>query len=255
MPSDYSAKQKIQNSQYKEPYHWLSKKRVDSFRYQKLTQLIVKLICEIDTVNKSQNISICDFGCGDGRSAYLIWDSLNNDGIKSNIIGVDISEDAIEWARKMTRDLNTTGLDFIVGDIKTALLRLQETAGPIIIIMREVIEHLQETEIDKLISQIKDNAESGHIIVTTPSVNSPVEKKHIRHYSVQTLNNTMTRNGLKVTKILGFGFRPRLLYYPLMNLKRIFNTLPFVWRIMNRTWKVVSPDMAITLVCKSGFTK
>lgn len=56
---------------------------MESFRYRKLTQLNVKLICEIDTVNKSQNISICDFGCGDGRGTYLIWDFLNNDGIKS----------------------------------------------------------------------------------------------------------------------------------------------------------------------------
>jgi SAM-dependent methyltransferase len=255
MSSDYSAKQKIQNSQYKEPYHWLSQRRVESFRYRKLTRLIVKLIREIDTVNRSQKVSICDFGCGDGRSTYLIWDFLNNDEIKSNIVGVDISADAIAWARKMTRDLNTTGLEFIVGDIKTALVRLQKTAGPVVIIMREVIEHLEDTEIDKLFSQIKDIAETGHLIVTTPSVNSPVEEKHFRHYRVQTLNNTLTRNGFKVNKILGFGFRPRLLYSPLINLKRIFNRMPVVWRMMNPVWKVVPADLAITLVCQSEFTK
>ncbi|MCK4305183.1 MAG: class I SAM-dependent methyltransferase [Candidatus Eisenbacteria sp.] len=280
--SQYTAKQVIQEAEYAAAYHWSKRKRLEWTRYWRLTNLLADLISGIDSVRARSSVSICDFGCGDGRGSYELWQILNSRGFKTSLVGVDRSQDAIAWAkaktgskpsdshssadtgggRVLSQAADTDGapqarpdggcLSFRVADIDEALRALPDDGSPPVVVMREVIEHLSEDEIDTVLTTIRRRAPSACLLVTTPSTNSPVEAKHFRHYTPESLSLTMERNSFAVTRMLGYAFRPSALFRPLQRAKGILDRLPLLWRLMNVAWRTVPPGVAITLVCMAA---
>ena len=236
----------IQESQYKTAYHWNENKRVETRRYHKLTELISKSISS--RILPCSECTVIDIGCGDGRSTYYLHKSLVNNGHPTNIIGCDISKRAIELA---LHEVESRGepidINFICGSACDVINGISKDTNNIFIVMREVIEHLQEEQIDEILHCVRSRFKHPIIILTTPTTNSPVEEKHFRHYTVTTLSNTIKRSGYQVSDIIGFGFRPRILYSFLKKLKHRLNSSMFHW-IMNPCWHVVPARMAITLV-------
>ena len=89
--------------------------------------------------------------------------------------------------------------------------------------MREVLEHLPEDEIDRILGAFRTRIPKAELVVSVPSNNSPIEKKHFRHYTAETLAQTLERNGYGCAVVTGYGFRPRALFRPLRFAKKILN--------------------------------
>ena len=215
------------------PYHW-RKNRLEAYRYDRLTDIIVNSLIS----RLADDAVICDYGCGDGRTAYLVRRELVRYGKTCSVVGVDVSEPAIRWAQTMTAQ--EPGLSFVAGGPERI------PPNTMALILREVIEHLPEPDIDKVLDRARELGAT--VVLTTPSLNSPLGRAHLRHYDSEQLLNTLRRNGFEVLRIDGFGWRPARLYRPLLKLKSTLSLIPLAWRIMNPCWRIVSPASAITLV-------
>ena len=236
----------MQEDQYQIPYHWNQDKRVESSRYLNLTRLIASTIRQ--NASSKSVFSICDFGCGDGRGSYLLWRLLRESGVAPTVFGLDISNQAIQWARDKTQAENDGSLHFSNESIDAVMQQFPQDAGMNVFVMREVIEHLLDEEIDETLSKAKNAMQRGMVILTTPSINSPVEAKHIKHYTADEMRSVFSRNGIEPIDVFGYGFRPGRLYGLLNRVKSILNSKPVLWRLMNPAWRRLSPRWAITIV-------
>ncbi len=247
----YSDKQAIQAAQYRTAYHWSRNKRVEAERYARMTRLIADLAIEAGHVPGKGRVNVLDFGCGDGRGAFLFWSDLRNRGLDVRLVGVDIAEEAVDWAKRMTADFADDSLQFCHGTIKDGLAVLGGDGVPTIVVMREVIEHWPEAEIDRVLSLLRQSRPYCTLLVSVPSTNSPTEKKHFRHYTAERLRETLERNGFETQLVTGFGFRPAPLYRSLRRLKSVLNRIPVFWRLLNPTWRIISPRWAITVLASA----
>lgn len=248
MTSAVQDKHAIQQAQYVSAYHWDDRKRVEARRYLRMTETLVARVAAMAADKNKRALSLIDFGCGDGRSSFLVWRMLRERGIATRLLGVDITEEAIEWAKTKTAHLADEGLDFKNVSLETVL----DEAGPHrqadAVIMREVIEHLREEEIDQVFGLIRARLPECGVVITVPSTNSPVDAKHYRHYTPDHLRRTLERNGFTCGEVSGFGFRPAPLYGLLRWLKAKLNKKPLIWRLMNWMWRPMPPALAITLL-------
>jgi hypothetical protein len=122
----------------------------------------------------------------------------------------------------------------------------------VVVLMREVIEHLPENDIDEILQYTGAKIPRAKILISVPSVNSPTEEKHFRHYAEHSLRETLRRNGYDPVTVTGFGFRPAAFYWLLKRTKALLNKNPRLWWLMNPLWRAVKPEWAITLVAVAG---
>ncbi|MEM9354941.1 MAG: class I SAM-dependent methyltransferase [Pseudomonadota bacterium] len=111
------------------------------------------------------NMSIADIGCGIG----IISERLGLANANNTVIGVDISSDNIEYAR---RTVNASNVSFISASITEQFSALKKTSNaPFdMIIMTDVIEHIPEEERSALFHNLADVGVDGAILaVTYPS--------------------------------------------------------------------------------------
>jgi 2-polyprenyl-3-methyl-5-hydroxy-6-metoxy-1,4-benzoquinol methylase len=245
---DYTAKQAIQSAQYADAYHWSPGRPVDAQRYRRMTALLAEMVMRSASESPGKIVTILDVGCGDGYGSFLLWNDLRRHAFDVRLIGVDVDENAIRWARRKTSAVRASGMSFLAGTVDDGLALLNDSSPFLVVMLREVIEHLPEQMIDNIFSCLRGQVAPCMLIVSVPSVNSPVEKKHFRHYTEDILRETFRRNGWLCDQVLGFGFRPRRLYTSLRLLKGCLNRTPVLWRMLNPTWRCVSPELAITLI-------
>lgn len=119
---------------------------------------------------------VLDFGCGDGRLSQ----ELAKCGV-SEVVGVDISERAIGFARVFN---SANSCRFFCGDIE----KLPEEGFDVAVAM-EVLEHISDDLIDGVLLAIESRLEpGGHFIVSVPTTVYPVNPaKDYRHYDENTL--------------------------------------------------------------------
>lgn len=239
----------IQESEYSAPVHWGdSSHLVEEDRYRRMTEYLCQLVSSAADPN---GIAVCDIGCGDGRTTVLMYEWLTAHRIPHIVVGVDYSAQAIAWARRKAAEHGHKAVVFGVGN-GTEAVRLFATKRargmPALFLLREVIEHMPDDVIDATLQAIRANDPAAAVLVTTPSTNSPVDKKHLRHYTPQALDATMTRNGYPAPRLTGFGFRPKAWYRTLTVAKSLLNRTPVLWRAMSVCWRRVNPSRAITLI-------
>ena len=250
----YASKQALQETQYDSAYHWDDTRRVEASRYRRLTAVIGGLIVERANLTQTPVGAICDFGCGDGRGTMQLAEAFAGRHLNPVIVGADLSERAVAWARKQVAAAGARDLRFMSGSIEDALAQLPVTSGSgLYVVMREVVEHLEDRDLDHILQRIRQARPEASVVITTPSTNSPVARKHLRHYTTASLTATHERNGYTAT-VIGFGFRPKSLYGPLVYLKSLLNRAPVAWMLMNPAWRTVSPNHAITLIAVASVT-
>lgn len=175
----------IQNKQYEFPYHYIpqftensytmSRKMVWGGEYLAYQKFVINRIAKLDVKR------ILDVGCGDGRLCQLLHQCNQAWEIK----GIDLSEDAIKWAKAFNKDISFETQD--VAD---------EKCQYDVVTAVEVIEHIPDEQLPnffKNISKVLKN--EGSFIVTVPFVNIPVSKKHYRHYSIELLRKQLEESG------------------------------------------------------------
>ncbi|HAE37815.1 MAG TPA: hypothetical protein DCG57_04150 [Candidatus Riflebacteria bacterium] len=170
-------KYKLQNAQYKVPYHYLPHIEEDGnfFRHQSLRWGFAYL-CYLHhvaaTIVREKPEELFDAGCGDGR---LI--SLLSRQSECKFTGLDCSSRAIDLARALNPEQH-----FICGEIAD----VKETFAMVSCI--EVLEHIPDDSIESfvcdLVSRVKPG---GKLLIGVPTRNKPMSAKHFRHYDRETL--------------------------------------------------------------------
>jgi SAM-dependent methyltransferase len=169
----------------------------NNFTYYPIIKVINKHLPE------SLNLKVLDFGCGTGTlSFYLAKSGLN-------VIGVDISPEAIQTARKSNELLKFHNLSFMtLADFNRENAK---TTDFDLIISIEVLEHLShdESAVKMFYKRLKRN---GIVICSAPSLNSPIyrlglakkfddEVGHLRRYSIQSFKYLFTSCGFKLIEL------------------------------------------------------
>lgn len=166
IPKITDRKQSLQDEEYEIPYHYR-----DLFAPGQEIERTTLFEGVFDLLQVDSSARVLDFGCGDGRFCYFAKQ-------KCNVIGCDVSEPAIRWARAFN-----PGLTFITGAMSP------EQAGTFDgIASLEVIEHISDEDLKVVVPLLHSLLKPGkRLVVTVPSVNVPLHEKHYKHYTEQLL--------------------------------------------------------------------
>ena len=177
--SAYSKQQLVQEGQYTFPYHFIPQDVKGAwtvsthlwwgYEYLAILQTITDLVVDL------RPGKVLDFGCGDGRLIYELYKK----GIPE-ISGIDFSERALVFSQSMGQ--YDDRVKFF-----TDLGKIQGQQFDIAIAM-EVIEHIPPEQTKSIITGIHSIlGDEGTFIISVPTKNIPVNRKHYRHFTVHEL--------------------------------------------------------------------
>ena len=175
--------QQKQEDQYVFPYHYIPKIDGGFSQSALLKWGYVYLSYLSFVIEKLKGIhfeSLLDVGCGDGRFLY----EAHKHFPRKELEGVDYSGRAISFAKAFNPDLQ-----FYTGDItdNTVLNKKYD-----VITLIETLEHIPPKDIDAFLRGIAAHvSENGTFILTVPSDNMPVSKKHYQHFNLESLRKTL----------------------------------------------------------------
>jgi len=216
MPA-FDSKQQAQEDQYSFPYHYLDlvdewRMHIDDMPAQLRREHIRDLLSPIDGKR------ILDAGCGDGRFCYELRST------KADILGVDLSEAAIAFARAFNpaAKFSSKGLQHLASDTKFDAIILIET-----------LEHIPLAEVQTVLSRLAEALAPGApLILTVPSSNVAVASKHYQHFSQESLHQCLKPHfgeisitGMNVLKPL----QPKSLKWRRRLARRVFGLRRFDW--------------------------
>jgi 2-polyprenyl-3-methyl-5-hydroxy-6-metoxy-1,4-benzoquinol methylase len=179
-----SNQQLVQESKYEHPYHYIPVWNGDNFsQTQTLTWGYEYLSYIYFVIKKSKEIgfqSLLDVGCGDGRFLFEIGHQSSG----KRLVGIDYSKRAIDYAK-----IISPNIEWNCGDIRDN--QILDTEFDIITLI-ETLEHIPLEEISDFLRGIHHFLkETGNIIITVPSKNIPINKKHYQHFDLYSLKETI----------------------------------------------------------------
>jgi 2-polyprenyl-3-methyl-5-hydroxy-6-metoxy-1,4-benzoquinol methylase len=140
---------------------------------------------------KNKDSKILEIGCGYGRYTQLITKELGY----HNTVGMDISEEQIEFAKK------NYGLTNVFKDDALDYLNRSNEKYDVVILM-DVLEHLDLDYSIKLLSKVNDSLNpNGKFIIQVPNGLSPMKPifygdvTHIRAFSVNSMTQLLRMSG------------------------------------------------------------
>lgn len=188
---DSVTKEQMQEVQYVFPYHHLTHEENGGFFLFKhlfwgLTHYTY-IQYVIDKILETDFQSLADIGCGEGRIICELERRTNN----KKLLGVDISERAIKFARAFSKSS-----DFKVQDITRIPL-----AEPVdCIVSCEVIEHIEPSRVTEYIQGVYGSLkQGGTLIITTPTTNVPVNAKHYQHFTAEMFDELLAEKFSDIT--------------------------------------------------------
>lgn len=170
---------KIQDEQYSFPYHHLvGFKPFNNYSVMSWgIEYYIYIKRVIDIVKNREFLSLLDVGCGEGKLILELKNVLQKEKVLN---GIDLSERAILFARAFNYG---NGAKFECADISS----LSNSYDVITLI--ETIEHVPDEYIVSFIKNIFNRLNTGGVlIVTVPSSNMSLQKKHYRHYDAVILS-------------------------------------------------------------------
>ncbi|MBD3212099.1 MAG: methyltransferase domain-containing protein [Candidatus Lokiarchaeota archaeon] len=246
-------REKIQSEQYKFPYHYLldiKLEKIDlvkryTYGFEQYALLIHILKILIDIKPKS----IIDVGCGDGK---LIYEILRNKFLKKNtdkVVGIDYNKKAILFAKAFNLYNKAIFIEGDAFDIKNGKFDVA--------ILMEVLEHISPDKIKKFIKGIYKNLKDiSYLIISTPSTNLALQKKHYMHYNYNLMVKTL--NGLfsiQKTYFIGSTKKTYKIFkyiYLLTNYFKRLDLTKYLFSYFNKKYLNTSEDYCIHLIflCK-----
>lgn len=235
--------QKFQEKQYEFPYHHLpviednywhiGRWWHNSLEYLGILSRVKEIITDLNPIN------VLDFGCGDGR---LILE-LKKDRVL-NIVGLDISETALKYAKVFNQNSNSN-VQFV-----SSFDEIINNKFDLIVAM-EVLEHIQENELPVVIEKLSKLLEDkGKFVVTVPTLNKqPIPSKHFRHYNLDLLREHVSPyfNIDNAEHLLKLGFMKNLIEHLMINRFFILN-----WKPARRLLKIIYEKFVLKATEKSG---
>lgn len=162
----------------------------NNFTYRHILKIINKYV--------TSSKKILDIGCGAGTLCLYLAQKNNR------VLGIDISEKAIESAKKSAKFLRLENVEFKKCDFPEDVPKEMFD----VVIFTEVIEHIREDDkaLKKIFSLLQPD---GIAIITTPSSNAPLYKLglakefdqrvgHLRRYTVESLGQKAENTGFTI---------------------------------------------------------
>jgi len=178
----------IQELQYNFPYHHLPLDQGGIWTVHRALGWGFEYLPVLDTVltfvgkaipNPSGEEKILDFGCGDGRLIVEIFAKYKP--LKC-IVGVDISGQALAYAQAFTYGIRNVKF---FRNIKEVVATGDQFD---VVVAMEVIEHIDPNDLPVVIDSIYTVMKpGGTFIVSVPTVNQPLNRKHYQHFSLKAL--------------------------------------------------------------------
>jgi 2-polyprenyl-3-methyl-5-hydroxy-6-metoxy-1,4-benzoquinol methylase len=176
----------IQESLYSFAYHFLPTENTPkTWHVARYLYWGYEYLAILETVRtlvvRNQPERVLDFGCGDGR----LIQELAKDGIPE-LLGVDHSEHALLFAHAALYGYNNVHFLKELQEIDDSLMPIN------MITAIEVLEHISPHLLKDIIKQFWATIhQDGILIVSVPTVNIPLNKKHYQHFSIEKLNDCM----------------------------------------------------------------
>lgn len=171
--------QKAMERRYSVPYNWLHPEY--SMRWVHKEGLLRIVAGMLESGSR-----VLDVGCGDA------WYSARMASRGLEVTGVDVSERAIAFARLIVPDAR-----FEVGSA-TSLPFPDASFDAITCI--QVLEHLTEDEVAAAVNEFaRVLRPGGKLVVSVPSARRPLSRAHLRHYTEDSLRETLAPFGVGVS--------------------------------------------------------
>ena len=197
-----SEEERRQESQYAYPYHYIPEHGGKSFSQTQHWEWGFRYLggmkVVMDELSSLSFESLVDIGCGDGR--FLREFCRQHPGKET--LGVDYSDRAIRLASAMNpkipyecRDIRSDPMDRSF-DVATLI---------------EVLEHIPPSDVSEFLESVSEMlCPGGHLVLTVPHTNKPVQPKHFRHYDKSLLQKCLAPHFEDLSFIL-FDSHSRLL--------------------------------------------
>jgi SAM-dependent methyltransferase len=173
----------LQDAQYEFPYHYLPHlheghaRRTRSLRWGR--EYLCYLLFLAEKVRTLAPRALLDVGCGDGRLLSLLVE------IVPQCHGVDLSASAIRFARAFVPKAQVAELD--AG-------QLDRTFDVVTAI--EVLEHVPDDGVAGFLCTLAARCRpGGTAIVSVPTTNVALNRKHYRHYDEALLREQLVASG------------------------------------------------------------
>jgi SAM-dependent methyltransferase len=203
--TDRPGDQSIQAAEYAFPYHYipqatgrllLSRHWDFAASYVAALNIVAEHLRPLAEAEGAQWRHI-DIGCGDGALVHHL--SRLQGFAQGRIAGVDIDARAIEWARMFN-----PGAELVTGDMATL------EGGYASATLIEVLEHVPPRDLPAFVaSSARLLRPGGRMVVTVPSVEKPVARKHFQDFSFQSIREALAPSFDRI-EIFGFERRDRL---------------------------------------------
>jgi len=175
-----------QEKKYDFPYHFLpimennnykhARYLPDGYEYLSYIQKVIDYLENIDFNN------LLDVGCGDGRFLFECFLKFK----EKKFIGIDMSDKAIKFAK-----IFNPGIIFFTDDfIKMPVDDFKHSIDVVTLI--EVLEHIDPGKISKILENIYFVLKNkGKLLLTVPSKNIKLIKKHFQHFYLSDLSRLL----------------------------------------------------------------
>ena len=192
MATRLSPQQIIQDTQYQFPYHYIptlengnfSQVRKLRWGYEYLSYLRFVLA----TLKQIEFKSLLDVGCGEGRFLWEVSKCFSD----KRLAGIDLSERAVQYAKLLNPEI-----EFLCGDIA------ERTSGDEkfdVITLIETLEHVPPDRMAGFVDALRRLLKTdGTLLVSVPSQNLSLNRKHYQHFSLSSLDATL-RPSFEITQ-------------------------------------------------------
>ncbi|MBW2559302.1 MAG: class I SAM-dependent methyltransferase [Deltaproteobacteria bacterium] len=184
-------RQQLQEEQYQFPYHYLDL-RVPEYDLFFHVEYVSYLNLVKERLAPFYGQLVLDVGCGDGRFCHEMRDE------NVRMIGVDISEKALRFARAFSPDF-----EFICTDV--CEMSLSDTPDAVVLI--ETLEHIPPDQIPRFVARLARLVRvGGRLVVTVPSVHRPLIAKHFQHFTEESLR-AVFEDDFEMIECVGYARR------------------------------------------------
>jgi cyclopropane fatty-acyl-phospholipid synthase-like methyltransferase len=138
--------------------------------------------------------TLADLGCGDGRSTAFFKDARP----ELRMIGFDYSDQAIQLSKIMSASRQ---IEWRTWDVSVPL---QQTEKFDAVTAIEMFEHLPIDTLQTALKNVRDILNPGGcLILTVPSTNVPLNKKHYQHFDATGLTSILKEAGFSDVSVQG----------------------------------------------------